>query len=195
LLYRDSDRLHMADKNLSKLEESAPYFPKIKQTRMLVDSEFEKLSAEIARAREALTDEPENPGIHQVLAELHRRAGRLEKSIEHLERVYELSKRNPVIGCNLAWILATNPDDSIRDAKRAQELAKLAVDATGGQRPEPWDVLAAACAELGELEKAQAAHERAEKLAKDVNPGLLNEWSLRRRLFPMGRAIRSPKDR
>lgn len=195
LLYLDSDRLHMADKNLSKLEESAPYFPKIKQTRMLVDSELEKLSAEISRVQEALIAEPENPGIHQVLAELHRRAGRLEKSIEHLERVYVLSKRNPVIGCNLAWTLATNPDDSIRNGKRAQELARLAVDATGGQRPEPWDVLAAACAELGEFEKAQAAHERAEKLAKDVNPGLLNEWSLRRRLFPTGRAIRSPRDR
>lgn len=195
LLYLEADRPHMADKTLGKLIEIGPYFPKINEAKALVDKAVITLDDEIKKAEEAFGNEPENVGLKLYLAERYRRAGRLEESLELMEKAYELSNTNPVITCNLAWFLATNPDDSIRDGERALELAQKAVQATNGERPEPLDVLAAAYAETGDFKKAAETHGRAAKLAKTINPGLLETWSQRSRLFPEGQPIRSPRDR
>lgn len=53
---------------------------------------------------------------------------------------------------NLAWLLATCPDDSIRDGKRAVELAEKAYAASPGIATA--DTLAAAYAEVGDFTKA-----------------------------------------
>ena len=195
LLYLEANRPHMAKKTLEKLIKVAPFFTGIDKARPLVDRAITKLNNEIEKVNRALLDEPESLRLNQYLAELYRRSGRLEKSVEQMEIVYKLSKSNPVIACNLAWTLATNPDESIRDGKRALELAEKAVEVTRGERPEPLDVLAAAYAELGDAKKAIDAHARAFKSARAVNASLLEQWSHRSRLFPIGQPIRMPRDR
>lgn len=195
LLYLESDRPHMADQTLRKLMEVAPYFPKIREARALTDEALAKLNRDLLKAEDALIEEPENVGLNHFLAEVHRRAGSLEESLRYMEKAYELSQGNPVLGSNLAWNLATNPDDSVRDGRKAMELAKKAVDASGGKRPEPWDVLAAACAEVGEFEMAADARRRAQQVAKEINPALLQTWKHRQRLFPGDQPIRMPRDR
>jgi arylsulfatase A-like enzyme len=60
-----------------------------------------------------------------------------------------------------AYVLATSPDDALRDGRRALELAKRAVAASHGERPSMLDTLAAAQAELGDYAGAAASSRRA----------------------------------
>ena len=55
---------------------------------------------------------------------------------------------------NLAWLLATCPDDKVRDGKRAVELATKACEKTGWKLANNVDTLAAAYAEAGDFEQA-----------------------------------------
>lgn len=61
----------------------------------------------------------------------------------------------------LAWLLATTPDDSLRDGARASRLAHEAVARATAPDPNAFDALAAACAELGDFTGALAAAHRA----------------------------------
>src|SRR5262249_54061283 len=62
---------------------------------------------------------------------------------------------------NLAWLLATSSDASIRDGNRAMELANQAVRLSDGKDPTYLRTLAAACAEAGLFAEAQATAARA----------------------------------
>jgi tetratricopeptide (TPR) repeat protein len=74
---------------------------------------------------------------------------------------------------NLAWVLATYPDATIRNGNRAVELAEKAAVLPGGQDPIVLRTLAAAYAEAGQFSKAIEAAERASTLARmRQNPSL-----------------------
>ena len=66
---------------------------------------------------------------------------------------------------NLAWVLATYPEETLRNGKRAVELAEKAVALPGGQDPIVLRTLAAAYAEAGEFSKAVVMAEEALKSA------------------------------
>lgn len=65
---------------------------------------------------------------------------------------------------NLAWVLATDPRDEIRDGPRAVELARRACELSDWKDPVTLDTLAAAYAEVGAWEKAVETQERAAEL-------------------------------
>jgi tetratricopeptide (TPR) repeat protein len=74
---------------------------------------------------------------------------------------------------NLAWVLATYPDATIRNGNRAVELAEKAAALPGGQDPTVLRTLAAAYAEAGQFLKAIETAERASTLARmRQNPSL-----------------------
>ena len=62
---------------------------------------------------------------------------------------------------NLAWILATCPDTSLRDGQQAVQLAERACNATGFKETVPIGTLAAAYAEAGQFDSAVATAQRA----------------------------------
>ena len=64
-----------------------------------------------------------------------------------------------------AWLLATNPDASVRSGAEAVELAQRAAKLTDGRRPAILGTLAAAYAEVGRFSEAVKAAERAIALA------------------------------
>ena len=55
---------------------------------------------------------------------------------------------------DLARLLATCRDDTVRDGKRAVRLAEKANDLTGGKDASILDALAAAQAEIGDFDRA-----------------------------------------
>jgi len=68
---------------------------------------------------------------------------------------------------NLAWILATSSDASMRDGAQAITLAAKAVQVSGGRNPIFIRTLAAAHAEAGQFAKAAATAEAARALATE----------------------------
>ena len=76
---------------------------------------------------------------------------------------------------NLAWVLATYPEETLRNGKRAVELAEKAVALPGGQDPIVLRTLAAAYAEAGEFSKAIAMAEEAARSASARQNSSLTE--------------------
>jgi len=66
-----------------------------------------------------------------------------------------------------AWLLATSPENSIRNGSRAVELAERAVQLDGGRQPIVLDALAAAYAEAGRFAEAVQTAQRAMARASD----------------------------
>jgi hypothetical protein len=66
---------------------------------------------------------------------------------------------------NLAWLLATSPDASVRDGARAVRLAERACEITGYQQTILVGTLAAAYAEAGRFDDAIATAGKACTLA------------------------------
>ncbi len=67
-----------------------------------------------------------------------------------------------------AWLLATSPDDKLRDGAEAVRLATHAVDITSGRQPALLNTLAAAYAETGQSNKAVTAASQAIELAQQL---------------------------
>ncbi len=71
------------------------------------------------------------------------------------------------LAARLAWILATTPDDQLRNGGEALRWAQVACGDKSGASPSALDGLAAAQAETGDFEAALQTAERALQLAKE----------------------------
>jgi tetratricopeptide (TPR) repeat protein len=72
----------------------------------------------------------------------------------------------PIVRSKLGWLLATCPDDGLRDGHRAIELATTACEQLKWEKFWAVDALAAACAETGDFGAATKWQVRAMKLAE-----------------------------
>jgi Flp pilus assembly protein TadD len=72
-----------------------------------------------------------------------------------LEKALELEPDDSGVLNNLAWLLATSPDEAIRDGKRAIDLAKKACEGTTWKQPHIISTLAAGYAETGDFAEAR----------------------------------------
>jgi len=122
-------------------------------------------AAAIAHARTTLKDYPFDVATHNDLGVLLAQNGDVRGGIEQWEISLQLSPDDGNALNNLAWLLATYPTDTIRDGKRAVELAAKATTLPGGNVPIVIRTLAAAYAEAGDFSKAIETGQRALDLA------------------------------
>src|SRR5262249_34546615 len=83
-----------------------------------------------------------------------------------------VAKREPGYGSSFAWLLTTGPDPKFRDAARAVEVAKKAVESV----PESgwaWTTLGVAHYRAGDWKAAIAALDKSMELSKG---GGINDW-------------------
>lgn len=81
--------------------------------------------------------------------------GRHAEAIVDLEKALQLKPDDSGVLNNLAWLLGTSPEASIRDGKRAIELATKACELTEWKQPHIISTLAAGYAEIGDFPTAQ----------------------------------------
>ncbi|MGC8830777.1 MAG: tetratricopeptide repeat protein [Verrucomicrobiia bacterium] len=125
---------------------------------------------------------PGDPELQYMLGYLYSANKSPREAIEHYKRCIELNPEHPAALNNLAWLLATLTDDSLRDGKRAVEYALKANALTGGRNVIILGTLAAAYAEAGRFDEAvktaqiaiQLAIEKDEKELIEKNKKLLN---------------------
>lgn len=92
----------------------------------------------------------------------------------------------------LAWLLATSRDDEVRDGEQAVRFARDACVATGFDKAEALDTLAAAYAETGEYEKAISTATSARQIAARMDDrALIVEIDKRLDLYRAGNPYRS----
>jgi tetratricopeptide (TPR) repeat protein len=111
--------------------------------------------------REALRLDPSLAAVQQNIAKVLYGQGHHAEGIHEMQEVLLKEPRTAPIANDLAWMLATTPEESLRNGKKALELALPASDALGGKDPTTLDTLAAAYAETGDFKKASATARKA----------------------------------
>jgi len=76
-------------------------------------------------------------------------------ALADLEKALEIRPDDSGVLNNLAWLLATSPDEAIRDGKRAIELARKACEETTWKQAHIISTLAAGFAEAGDFAEAR----------------------------------------
>jgi Flp pilus assembly protein TadD len=128
---------------------------------------FRKRQADeaILHFQKAVEARPDFADAHANLGTVllfQRRSG---EAIVEYEKALELAPRSITIRNNLAQLLATCPDLSVRNGSKALQIAQESVQLSAGKDPMSFRVLASAYAENGEFPEAVAAAEKALGLA------------------------------
>jgi protein O-mannosyl-transferase len=146
-----------------------------------------RLGDAIAQWQQAHSTESKDARFHIALANAFLRARLQKDAIAEYEYATRISAQDALPRNNLAWLLATSPDASIRDGNRAMELASQAVRLSDGKDPTYLRTLAAACAEVGLFAEAQETAERALREAEfRGNSNLVNALRDEIALYELG---------
>jgi tetratricopeptide (TPR) repeat protein len=119
----------------------------------------------IAQFEKVAQLQPNFAPVYANLGDAFRRKRAAGEAIANYEKAIELRPQFITVLQKLAWILATWPDASIRDGKKAVALAEQANQLAGGRDPEVLRTLAAAYAETGRYAEAVSMAKQALALA------------------------------
>lgn len=143
--------------------------------------------------RKFLEIEPGNVEARNILGTALIQQGRIREAIEQWQEAQTIEPENGNAASNLAWVFATCPEDSIRDGRRAVELAEKALRISGGKIPMIFRVLAAAYAEDGRFSQAiESAHRGADLATSQGNSGLAAELQGNIALYQTATPLRDP---
>ena len=107
--------------------------------------------AAVKYAKEILEQDEQNLTAAFHLAQAYSQLGQFEDALGMLELAQRLSPESIPVLTRTSWLLATCPDDAVRDGLEALDVAELACDLTDNKDPHALSILAAAHAELGEF--------------------------------------------
>jgi Flp pilus assembly protein TadD len=131
-----------------------------------------------------------DPGVAEIHYKLANALVQLSKPAQAITEYSETLRLSPGLdeaANNLAWLLATCSDRSLRDGARAVRLARQASEHSHDQNPVILGTLAAACAETGNLREAVATAQRAHQLAlAQNNPALAVVLESQLRMYQTG---------
>jgi Flp pilus assembly protein TadD len=119
----------------------------------------------IAQWRKALAIQPNDAGAHTSLGNAFLKKGWPDKAIAHYQKAVEIDPREVNACNNMAWVLATSSDASIRNGATAVSLAAQAVEISGGKDANFFRTLAASYGECGKFADAIAAAEKGREIA------------------------------
>jgi tetratricopeptide (TPR) repeat protein len=95
----------------------------------------ERVDEAIGHFQKALQSEPDSADAHYGLGIAFSKIGKMDEAITQYHKVLRIAPVNPIVQNNLAWLLATCPEASLRDGKEAVDLAHQANVLTGGEKP------------------------------------------------------------
>ncbi len=119
-----------------------------------------------AEYRRALELDPLDAEVHSTLGALLAAEHRIEDAVTHFRSALAIDRNLQSALIDLAWILATSDNAAVRDPAAAVGLAERAATLTRAENAGVLDTLAVAYAAAGQLERAIATAESAERLAR-----------------------------
>lgn len=140
----------------------------------------------------AIALDPELSTAHANLGEAYGALGRRASAAKQFALAVEQEPDKLMLLNRLGWLLATSPEDDVRDAAKAVEVGERAVRLTSRQDPLSLDTLAAAYAEAGRFDEAAATAREA--LHLEARRGTVDrELADRLSLYTSGRKFRESR--
>lgn len=137
---------------------------------LLAKGHVDEAIADLAKTIEM---HPNDADAHTSLGNALLQKGWPREAIAHYQTALALAPEDPHSRNNLAWVLATASDNSIRDGAKAVGFAEEAVRLSGGREPLFLRTLAAAYAESGRFSEAIAVAQQAAGIANmQAKPGM-----------------------
>lgn len=143
-------------------------------------------SGEVSKALEnyqkALAADPANLDAMAGQGMACAKLGQVDLAVGCYRRVLQKNPQHLLALNNLAWLLATSRQDSVRDGAKALSLVAHALQLPGGSRPHLMHTLAAAYAETGQYDKAVQIVQQVTAIARDQGNAALMQQCLQERL-------------
>ncbi len=117
--------------------------------------------------RRAVKLKPGLPEPYLNLGAVEKSKSNFKEAVKYYQKALELNPKFVAANNDLAWILATCSDDSVRDAKAAVKHATLACKLTQLKNANTIDTLAAALAAKGDFKEAVRRIEQAIKISNE----------------------------
>jgi len=124
-----------------------------------------KISETIASWQKSLKKDPNQPELHEKLGNFFYSRGDIQKTIYHWEMALHLKGDQADLLNNLAYVIASQTDETLKDPKKAIQLANRACELTEFKKPGILDTLAVAYAADGRFTEAIETIQKAIELA------------------------------
>ena len=118
------------------------------------------------RLNALLEKRPENVELLRSKADIQLLYAQWDKAIVTYEKILALRPNDSGALNNYAWLLATSPEDSVRNGEKALELARRAAEKTNYKEAHILSTLGSAYAELGNFDEAIQWSEKAVALGE-----------------------------
>lgn len=126
-----------------------------------------RIDEAIAELQATVEVQPDDADAHNSLAGAYLRKKMVLEAIYHYEKAIATSVPSFYALNNLAWVLSTAPEASVRNGAKAVALARAAVTFSHGESPVFLRTLGTAYAETGNYDDAIKAAERALDVARN----------------------------
>ena len=170
-MYLQKGQMNLAIQYMQKALQIAPDMPVTLYNLGNACAAEQRLDLAIRYWEKATQLQPDYPMPHNNLGNAFLLEGQTARAVEQWKMALQYQHDLPSAQVNLAWVLATCPDPSLRDGPGAIALAQRAAQLSGGRDPVALRSLAAAFAENGQYGDAIAAAQQALQIARG-NPGL-----------------------
>lgn len=132
-----------------------------------------------------------HPRVEYQLGQIELIKKKYKAAVAHFQTAVDANPRMVTAANNLAWILATNNDEKIRNGERAVKAAILACEATGYRDYRLFSTLAAAYAEAGDFQNAIKITKRGIEMATAKgDTSTVNSCNERLKLFEANKPYR-----
>jgi len=191
LVYIRQQKFPLAIELLQQIEKTSAKDPEWQFHLGVSLAQQGKLSEAAEHLLRSLSLNAAAPQVHYELARVRLRQKKIEDTAKQLTEAVRLDPNYLAATQDLAWILATDPDDARRDPSRSLQLAQRANQLSGQAVPDVLDTLAASYAAVGDCPKAVDVAEKAVDLAeKSGKTELAQEIKGRLALYRAGQPFR-----
>ncbi len=122
-----------------------------------------------------LAVDPQSWLAHRGRADAYLSVGKQREAVADYEEALKREPQDNGVLNNLAWVLATSPDEAVRNGKRAIELATNAAKATEYKQAHILSTLAAGYAETGDFKTAVTWSKKALEVSEEKLKGALTK--------------------
>jgi tetratricopeptide (TPR) repeat protein len=189
---------------LGKPEEAATWYRRAVELQPAAALACFKLAGALTRSgrfeeaigcyRDAINKAPTSPDAYVQMSALLVCRNQTREAVEILRRGLVRVPDHPAMVNNLAWILATSSDDTVRDGAEAVRLVERLGRVEEISDSDVLDTLGAAYAEAGRFDRAVAAASRAiEKAGRSGRPDAVRNIEDRLQLYRKGLPYHQPR--